>query len=255
MLTKINNKFIKLNPYTILIYFLFVFVLLFANKSLISAFVCFFALIFTIIIYIDINTIKKNILLMSILVLTPFIFNYLYTRNLQSSLLATFTLSSFFLVFLLFNYFIDDAKIFHIFYKFLPKTALVLSISIRYSNLIVKKYKSIYECFKINNWGKFSFKQSLNNASDIFLSVFNVALEDSITLSKSIKSKSYLTQKRSYYNTYNFTIKDLITLFCSFLLFFYSKEFFFLSFIYICLPIVYDFIHIALRSLKWHILT
>ncbi len=255
MLSKINNKFIKLNPYTILIYFIFLFVLLFTNKSLLSAFVCFFTLIFSIITYIDSNTIKKNIKLMVILILTPFIFNYLYTGNLQMALLSTFNLSSFFLVFLLFNYFIDDTKIFHVFYIFLPKTALVLSISIRYNTLIIKKYKAIYECFKINNSDKFSIKQSLHNASDIFLSVFNIALEDSITLSKSIKSKSYLTKNRSYYTSFKFTLIDFILLTLIIFLFLNFKYSILVSIIYICLPIIFDFILMAIRSIKWHILT
>ncbi len=245
MLSKINNKFTKLNPFTIFSYFVLLFIMLFSVKSLVNIFTVFLCFIIVLFIYIERTILKKSIVFFTMLLFIPFFLNYVFTRNLENSLISSLTLTSFFLLFVLLNYFLDDTKIIHLFYKLLPKTALVISISLRYNVLIIKKYKEIYSTFTANNNENQTFKQRLNNTSDIFLSVFNIALEDSITLSKSIQSKSYFSNKRTYYNNFSFTKNDISILIILLIIFFKGS-----IVLFIFAPVVYDFTLNTWRVIK-----
>ncbi len=257
MFHKLNLKFIKLNPYTLLFYFVLLFILLFDRKNLTLSLVTFIFILLNIFFYIDINKIKKNIIPFIIIFSVSIIFNFIFIQNVNSSLKSTLSILYFILIFIEFNFFIDDAKIFHIFYKFLPKTALVLSIAIRYNYLIIKKYTDIVECFKANNETTNSLKQKFNNALDIFLSITNSSIEDSIVLSKSIKSKSYLTYKRTYFNFYSVSIKDIFIIVLLFSLFYFYYFFnlkLFVIIIFITLPVLYDCYFYIWRLIRCHIL-
>ncbi len=233
MIPNINQRFSKLNPFTIFTYFIFVFIFLFERKSLDTTIIVFILISILAISYIKISTLKNSMFILILMFLMPLVFNFLFINDFQSAIKSSFFVCTFFLVFFCFNVFIDDNKIFHIFYKFLPNTALVLSISLRYNYLIIKKYNNTMECFKANN-----NKITLKSASDIFLALTSQILEDSINLAKSIKSKSFQNSKRTYYNNYSFNIFDIVILLIIVLLFF-SNDYVLLL---IILPLIYDFI-------------
>ncbi len=245
MLSTINNYFIKLNPFTIICYFTFLFTILFSINSISNIFICFVLFVLSIIVYINKKTIKNNLVLFLIIFFTPLLLNYIFTRNLQNSIFSALSLSSFFSLFFLLNHFIDDSKIIYTFHKFIPKTSLVISISLRYNILIIKKYKEIFYTFIANNGDKTSIKQRLKNSSDIFLAVFNVALEDSITLSNSIKSKGYCSKKRTHYASFQFSLNDLFVIFII-IVTMYSNN----IFLYIFIPIIYDLIFNLWRIIR-----
>ncbi len=242
MLSSINCKFSKLNPYVIFLYFIILFIVLFSDKTQMLAFFCFSFVILNVIIYVDPVKIIKNLKLLSIIFIIPIIFNLLFIKDYENLFKASFVITTFFLAFQFFNSFIDDAKIFHIFYRFLPKTSLVLSISLRYYYLILKKFYSTLECFKVNNVST-TFKDKLNNSLDIFLSITNSTLEDGLILSNSIKSKSYLSNNRSYYSNFTFKSKDfiiLLTLIVSLIYLYKFEVNLYFSIIFIFVPIFYD---------------
>lgn len=257
MLDNINCKSIKLNPYTLFIYFVLLFCLLFERKSNLDIFICFCCIIFIVIFYIDFKIIKKSYKFLLLVFIIPITFNLLYIKDYNNLLSTSFLITSFMLTFMYFNHFIDDEKTFHIFYRFVPKTSLVMSISLRYYHLIIKKYSQIYDCYKANNIENKSFKQKLNDVIDIFLSTTTITLEDGIILSQSIKSKSYLNKatKRTYYNTFDFTFKDIIVLFftiISFYMYINNKNIFYLI-TFVLTFVLFDIIINIWRLITCHI--
>lgn len=256
MLDKINFKFAKFNPYIVFTYFILLFVLIFSRKSFTLSLICFLSIILTAIIYVPFSDIIKNKFFILFLFFMPIIFNKLFIHSNSNILNNSFLITSFYITFLYFNIFLDDSKIFYMFYKTLPKTALVLSISIRYYYVIINKYKLISECFNANNLEKKPFFSKLSNASDIFLSLTSQTLEDGIILSKSIKSKGYMSKKRTYYSDLcsSIKLKDIILLIIICLLFFIASHFNvnICYVLFLLLPIIVDGIYSFWRFLKWH---
>lgn len=256
MLDKINYKFSKFNPYIVFTYFILLFVLVFSKKSFTLSLISFLSIIVVAIVYVPFSEINKNKYFILFLFFMPIIFNKLFIHSNSNILSTSFLITSFYITFLYFNVFLDDSKIFYMFYKTLPKTALVLSISIRYYYVIINKYKLISECFNANNVEKKSFLSKFSNASDVFLSLTGQTLEDGIILSKSIKSKGYMSKKRTYYSDSCSPIKfkDVVMFLIICLLFFITFHFkiniCFVLFLF--LPVVTDGIYNFWRFLKWH---
>lgn len=110
-------------------------------------------------------------------------------------------------VFKCFNSVFDSERIIFLFGKISPKTALVISMTLKFIPNLIKTFKSINSTQKHISDGN-RFKRYLNS----FSAVITQSFENSIITSDSMKSRGYGLKKRTFYSRFVFTYIDLFYL-------------------------------------------
>lgn len=222
--------FKSLHPVTQLLFFVAVFVFSLSAThpiSLVTAFLCAF-------IY-DIKLRRKkaiSFLIKLILPLTVFsaVFNGLFNHDGVTVLFTlpgniNFTLEAviYGLVFALragtavmwlgsFNEILTNDKIIFLFGRFSPKTALIVSMALRFIPLIVRQGEETEKAHRGIGKGKTSgsFIEKIKNAAKRLSVLISWTLERGIDTQNSMMARGYGLKKRSSYNSYFFSYKDFL---------------------------------------------
>lgn len=222
--------FIKINPIVTFIYFLSIIMIsMFVNNiflSLVSFFIC--------IIYYKILNIKieNGIIWFNIFTfLTVSILNVLWNHRGDTILLflndAPITFESllygisFSIViissvmwFRLMSSFFTCDKLLYVFSKVSPNVSLILTISIRFVDMYIKKFKEIDDSIKgIGYYKDYSFVDKIKCKTFVFSALVTWALENGIITADSMVARGYGLGKRSSFYIYSFKTFDKIYLF------------------------------------------
>ena len=112
-----------------------------------------------------------------------------------------------------FNHFLTSDKLIYIFGKLIPKTAMVLTLSLRYIPLFLKTAKQINNTQKsLGFYAEKKITAKLKFFTDILISTLSISLEKSIDTAFSMKARAYSQKRRTEYLQYKFSIDDLIFL-------------------------------------------
>lgn len=117
-----------------------------------------------------------------------------------------------------FNMVFSSEKLIYFFGKRFPKLGLIISMSLNFVPKFVKSFNDVYAQQRYFSRGQGRVKSYLSS----FSVVITQSLENSITLSDSMKARGYGLKKRSFYNNFKFTLYDGCYLIIMFVLFILS---------------------------------
>lgn len=103
-----------------------------------------------------------------------------------------------------FNIVFSSEKLIYLFGKRFPKLGLVISMSLNFVPKFVKSFNDVYAQQRYFSRGQGRVRSYLSS----FSVVITQSLENSITLSDSMKARGYGLKKRSFYNNFKFSLYD-----------------------------------------------
>ncbi|WP_139365097.1 energy-coupling factor transporter transmembrane component T [Litchfieldia alkalitelluris] len=117
-------------------------------------------------------------------------------------------------IFFVFNVILTDIKLFYLFGKIAPKSALLSILTMRFVPLLKRRLNEIIMVQRrraiTTDHGK--LKQKLRSGMIIIQVLLTWSLEDAIQTADSMKARGYDSKARSMYQRYYFTSSDLITI-------------------------------------------
>lgn len=127
-------------------------------------------------------------------------------------LINALMVSSLILIFSVFNTLIDSERFLYLFSRIIPKTAFVTGMSLRFSELYIKRGKMIIDVLKIRgiSLGKGRLKERIKSSGRILEGIVTWSLEEGMETAQVLKAKNYGVSKRSAYRLYKFNRMDLI---------------------------------------------
>lgn len=110
-------------------------------------------------------------------------------------------------------------RLLYLFGSLSPKTALILSMALRYVPLFKKQWQSIVQSQKgLGLYKEETLLDSLQGNVRVFSILVTWALENGITTADSMAARGYGTGRRSFFSLYRFTKEDGMYLVCILLL-------------------------------------
>ncbi len=118
------------------------------------------------------------------------------------------------LIFFCYNKTVNSDKLYYVLSKSLPKTALLLTMSLRFAPMYSKKIREISEAQKGLGKGTDSggLSERIKNGLRILSVLTSWALENSVETADSMKSRGYGLKNRSHYSDYRFSRTDAVML-------------------------------------------
>ena len=105
----------------------------------------------------------------------------------------------------------DSEKFIYLFGKAIPKLSLVISISLKFIPMFKRQYKKIRQVqTTLGYYESESYVEKIKSAMNTFSALVTWSLEMSVEQAMSMKAKGYGLKKRTHFNNFKFTKKDII---------------------------------------------
>lgn len=139
-----------------------------------------------------------------------FIFGRVFTLEaLYYGITAGFMLASVFIWCRVYSNVITSDKFLYLFGKFLPKLSLVLSMSLRFIPLFVRKIKTVNEVQRtMGLYSAQSMTDRFLSGARVFSAVLTWSLENAVDTANSMKARGYGLPGRSAFSLFRFTRRD-----------------------------------------------
>lgn len=139
-----------------------------------------------------------------------FIFGRVFTLEaLLYGVTAGFMLASVFIWCRAYSNVITSDKFLYLFGKFLPKLSLILSMSLRFIPLFIRKIKTVNEVQRtMGLYSEQSITDRFLSGARVFSSVLTWSLENAIDTANAMKARGYGFSGRSSFSLFRFTKKD-----------------------------------------------
>lgn len=281
---------LKINPIVSFIYFFSIVILSMFTRNIIIGFISFISAIsyyFILEYKIEKGFVVSNVFMFLIVVILNCLWNHRGSTELFFIKNQAVTLESFFygittsfmiissiFWFRIISKFFTSDKLLYIFNNISPNLALLLTISIRFVDMYIAKFKSIDESIKgIGYYKDYSFIDIIKGKCFVFSALVTWALENGIITSDSMVSRGFGLKKRTSFYVYNwkkidkillltiilFDILNIFIIYNKFLYVeFYPTIIFNVKFIYYIpftlFTLIY-FIVIIYWRIKWHYIT
>lgn len=221
------KRFSFMHPYVLFAYYIFLFAVTFTSSHSNLVFV----LCNNILLVVMCGCIKEFISTLKFF-LAFSLFILLTNYNIHEQFIYMTQFSSASVLFLSFNKLIDSSKFLFVFAKFLPNTALVINISLRYSGLLLRRLKEIRDVANVNSKTHVNKFKATANVLTVLLRWIII---ESCDLKLSFSSKKYLQRKTL---SYNLSHIDIVFLFS--ILIFGLAFHFFNCYLIFSVPFAYD---------------
>ena len=111
-------------------------------------------------------------------------------------------------------------KFLFLFSKTIPKTALVLSMAIRFIPVFKRQIKNISAVQKaMGLYSSKSYVDKLRSSVRVFLSIVTWSLENAVDTARSMRARGYGIKGRTSFSLFKFTLRDAAVLLFSVLMF------------------------------------
>ena len=128
-------------------------------------------------------------------------------------LAVSLKLSSIIYWFRVYSYIMTSDKVVYLFGKVSPRLSLVLSMSIRFVPLYVKKFREADDATRaLGGYATSNIKDKLLAKLHVFSIVFSIAIEGAISTSDSMSARGYGLGKRTNYHNFKWLWTDTITI-------------------------------------------
>lgn len=115
--------------------------------------------------------------------------------------------------FAVFSEIMTDDKILYVFGRFSPKTAMVISLALRYVPLLSERAKKVREACIVNGvYGDGNIIEKIKGELYVFSAVTTFALEKGMDTADSMEARGYGTSKRTSYALYKWHSADTLLL-------------------------------------------
>ncbi len=218
--------FDSLNPVTVLIYYTFAICIPMFTLDPIIAFICVFSSVLFDILF-QKRTGGKYIFVF-LLFLVSSIVNPIFNQNgvtvllfindtpitleaLVYGIFSSLTLAGVIVWFFTFSHIMTSEKIIYIFGRISPKTALVISMTLRFVPLFLKNYKKTENALKCTGlYSTDTFFGSLKLKIRAFSALLTQSTEYGIITADSMEMRGYGKGKRTFFSLYSFGITDAV---------------------------------------------
>ncbi len=128
-------------------------------------------------------------------------------------LAVSLKLSSIIYWFRVYSYIMTSDKVVYLFGKVSPRLSLVLSMSLRFVPLYVKKFREADDATRaLGGYATSNIKDKLLAKLHVFSIVFSIAIEGAISTSDSMSARGYGLGKRTNYHNFKWLWTDTITI-------------------------------------------